>query len=169
MKSHYYGPNVDNKSDVLLSFYDHFVNFNYESLIQFASKNFKNYKLTKTCFIQLFDEKEAKLLTQTNNDDELKKIYAFLTRFYCSAFESSHHIHLFAKHHRADIDGDVGMRFGNKPKDYYISKMKSMNVYEKGNKLLKNHHLLSLTGSTIKILSDLLNRLIFVQRVRYHQ
>ena len=171
-KSQYYGTNGDQnkRSDVLLSFYDHFVNFNHESLIQFASRNLRNYKLTKTCFIQLFDEKEANLLLNDKFNDKLKKIYNFLTRLYCSAFETSHHIHLFAKHHRADIDakgrdGDDG-KHENKAKYGYLTKMKSMNIYDNDimngnrNKLIKNHHLLSFTGSTMKLLTNLLLQLI---------
>ena len=170
-KSHYYGDNGE-KSDILLSFYDYFVNFNYHSLIQFASNHYKHCKFTKTCFIQLFDEKEAKLLTSKhgNNTNEIKEIYGFLTRLYSSVFEKSHHIHLFAKHHRSDIDNFNLMRFGkheneikidnklnNKKKCHLLIKMKSINIY--GNNI-KNYHLTSFTPS-IKILLNLLSTIIY--------
>jgi len=156
-------PNQHQTSSVWLSFYDHFVGFNHHSLLEFASRNLRECNLSKTCFIQLFDEKEAHQMTV---DDDLSAVYGFLTRLYSSAFERSFHLHLFAKHKRdglyaASRRGRVSMyseqlREGGsreKEEEQSVMKMKWMNVYRDGhfssNRQLKNHQLTSFTSMKI--------------------
>ena len=147
-------------SDIVLSFYDHFVDFNHECLVDFASKNFKFFKASKTCFIQLFHEKEAELLL---NMDKMSNVYGFLQRLYSSAFESSHHIHLFAKHRRSGIDNvdekdNDGMQMREKELDDAMEQKGSFLVQIKTMNGLRQRHLTSF--SSIKLLDNLLSIII---------
>eukprot|EP01084_Bolivina_argentea_P250233 419186_1 len=104
-KTYYYSNGIN--SNIVLSFIDHYVPFYKISHTKFTSKFISKSKNLKTCFIQLFDATEAKLLLLNDENEmgEEKKcnkmgdIYDFLTRLYCSAFPTSFHIHLFAHTH----------------------------------------------------------------------
>jgi len=159
-------PNQTQTSSISLSFHDHFVGFNHHSLLEFASRNLKECNLSKTCFIQLFEEKEAH---QVSVDDDLGNVYGFLTRLYSSAFDAAHHIHLFAKHKRDGVYVAQQRRYGLRTasisdvepqpeeegqEQQTMMKMKWMNVYRDGNfssnDQLRNHQLTSF--SSMKIL-----------------
>lgn len=147
-------------SDVSLIFEDHFVDFNRESSIDFASKNFQQCRAFKTCFIQLFDEKEVHLLL---NMDTTSNVYGFQQRLYSTAFDRSHHIQLFAKHRRASIDGwnrtkYDGLQIGEESKEEnegsFLIQMKSMDMVQNNHHGLKQRHLTSF--SSMKLLNKIL-------------
>eukprot|EP00485_Elphidium_margaritaceum_P001598 CAMPEP_0202689954 /NCGR_PEP_ID=MMETSP1385-20130828/5118_1 /ASSEMBLY_ACC=CAM_ASM_000861 /TAXON_ID=933848 /ORGANISM="Elphidium margaritaceum" /LENGTH=320 /DNA_ID=CAMNT_0049345175 /DNA_START=93 /DNA_END=1055 /DNA_ORIENTATION=+ len=160
------------------NFVDHFVDFNDKSLVAFASQYLqqRHNKPTKTCFINLFDEKEAKLLTAHEEDKDdgmdsssssnnMLKTYRFLTRLYSAAFDSSHHIHLFAKHHRSNIDDEgrcMDAKEAHRQSMPMLMQMKRMNVYEGmqrrgNNQTLKTHHITTSHLASMRILSQLLS------------
>ena len=141
-KTDFHGEGRPQTSSISLSFHDHFVDFNHHSLLEFASRNLRECNLSKTCFVQLFAEREARRLSV---DDDLANVYGFLTRLYSAAFERSFHLHLFAKHRR---DGLYGEEEG--ADDEMVMKMKWMNVYRDGQySAMKNHQLTSFTSMKV--------------------
>eukprot|EP01083_Nonionella_stella_P004831 14109_1 len=120
----YYG-NDTNSDSYLLSFHDRFVEFDKMSLLQFACANFKSCKYEKTCFIQLFDEKEAKPLGSIH---EMATVYSFLTRLFGASFETSHHIHLFAKHKGTTTSGDLWLARDNQLKHHQLASFSSLKI-----------------------------------------
>lgn len=158
------------RCQITLSFHDHFVDFDCHSLVDFACKYHKAGQAQQTCFVYLFDEKEARLFTSTvaaHSNQEIIKVYGFLTRFYSSVFDQSHHIHLFAKHHRADIDEG---RHDKQDADKHgalplLIQMKSMNVYatqrnQQRPLLLKNHQITTSHLSSMRVFAHLLASIV---------